>query len=162
MHFDAHQQFPNIGIIELYAELEDVNDDGGPSNIHTICNVPPQMSWPGCQPSIDAQVMMNNFVESFHYSPVPPAISTTEDDAPHTSMMIESPIRGVEMESGGPSSFNVDLDPDQSFRPHCEYVGDFSEPKEYAEFDDSDDNNDFDPDVTANISVYHLSFTTRV
>ena len=102
---------------------------------------------------------MNNFVESFHYSSVPPIISTTEDDATYTSMMIESLIRGVSMESGGPSSFNVNPDQNQSSRPHCEYVGDFSEPEEYVKFDDSDDNNDSDSDVAANINVHHLSST---
>ena len=102
---------------------------------------------------------MNNFVKSFHYSPVPPIIPTTEDNAPYTSMITESPIRGVEMESEEPSSSNVDLDPDQSSGPHCEYVGDFSEPEEYAEFDESDDNNDSNPDVAANINVHYLLST---
>ena len=59
---------------------------------------------------------------------LPPTVPTTKDDAPHTSMMTESPNKGVEIKSRGSSSFNVDLNPNQSFGPHCEYVGDFSEP----------------------------------
>ena len=103
-------------------------------------------------------MVVNSLYESFHYSFVPPIVPSYEDDELNNFIMIDSPIRGVEMEYGGPSS--AAADPEVSYRAHGDYVGDFSEPEEYVEADDSDDNHDPCPDIGGDINAFYLSSTS--
>ena len=158
--FDVHQQFSNVGVIELYADLEDVHHDVEAASMPTA---DAHMSWPfenpECQPPSDSQMVMNNLYESFHInSSAPPTVPSYEDDGPNNFIMTDSLIRGVEMEYGGPSS--AAADPEVSYGAHGDYVGDFSEPEEYVEADDSDDNHDPCPDIGGDINASHLSSTS--
>ena len=56
----------------------------------------------------------------------------------------------------------VQLLPEVSYGAHGNYVGDFSEPEEYVEADDSDNNHDPCPDIGDDINASHLSSTSGV